>query len=193
MPADLFIEHPSLCAGMRLLPEPAVQVGRAYAERMRAARGSKTKHQARPGGYLEHLDECFAYAARFYCALTDERRVDFGFDETLTPLWLHDIAKVFHYTEARPGDERYDRAAAEMTSWEFALKVARDFDVPLSGDQVNALRYIHGEIGVHHPTERWMGSMATLCHMADIWSARGAHDEPRISGPLSVHPLLLPF
>ncbi len=187
--------HSSLRVGVARLPEEAMSTVARHGRRMAVAAGSAAKHHAWSGGYLDHLDECFAYAARFYAAVSDDRPQVFSLDDALLVLWLHDIAKVFRYTT--PGereDREYDREARALTSWDFALSYATDAGIALTAQQRNALRYVHGELNGdpegHHPTERRMGELATLCHMADIWSARGAHDQPRAGVPLPVHPLL---
>jgi hypothetical protein len=129
------------------------------------SRGSKTKHQAWEGGYVDHLAETFRIAEASYSALGAIRPLPFTLDAAVIVLYFHDVEKIWKYTIGLPEgfdkDQYYDKTLKE------------EYGIVFSSEERNALHYIHGESeSEYDPHVRKAGPLAAFCHTADTLSAR---------------------
>ena len=143
-----------------------------YSDLIEQSRGSKTKHQAWQGGYVDHLGEIFRIAEASYSALSAIRPLPFTLDAAVIVLYFHDVEKIWKYTTGLPADFDKDRYYDET------LKTV--YGIVFSEEERNGLHYIHGESDSEYdPHVRKAGPLAAFCHAADILSARMWFDEGR--------------
>lgn len=174
----------NLTAGLGLLPAGCARLVDEHLDCLLTAPGSGHNHQAWPGGYADHLDECFAIAAALHATLGALRPLTFALSDALLVMFLHDAAKLFRRVDpALVGQPDYATLGAGD---EHALqdRLCVDYAIDLTADQRNALRYVHGELDDYAKQQRAAGPLAAFCHMVDYWSARGWHDQPAAAGPL---------
>lgn len=120
------------------------------------AKGSQSKHQAWEGGYRTHLEQCLTIAEHLY-------KLNFGFtfDSVILVLYFHDIEKMF-------------RCKNIVLDKDVYYKSLKNDGIVFSKEELNALKYIHGE-GDDYCNERKMNELAAFCHSCDIISARCYH------------------
>jgi hypothetical protein len=174
----------NLVAAMPYLPLGCIEFAMNHEAYFVTAPGSGHNHQAWTGGYADHLDEIFAIAAIKYQALSQLRPLPFTLLDALLVLFLHDSEKPFkRLPEHLTPPAVYGHLA--LTD-EGALKqaICQDYHIQLTAEQQNALKYVHGENEDRRADARVAGPLATLCHEADMWSARGWHNQPQEGGPL---------
>ena len=136
-----------------------------HSELIERSRGSKTKHQAWEGGYVDHLGEIFRIAEANYSALSAIRPLPFTPDAAVIVLYFHDVEKIWKYTTGLPKDFDKDRY------YDKTLKEV--YGIVFSDEERNGLHYIHGESDSEYdPHVRKAGPLAAFCHAADIISAR---------------------
>jgi len=145
------------------------------------ARGSKTKHQAWPGGYLDHIKETMNLAILLYNSLeSTKRRIPFNLSDSLLVMFLHDIEKPWKQlrkNEIKLEDERGKKDEDEIKK--FKSQLIHKYGFKLNSDHQNALRYVEGENKDYDTHKRISNELAAFCHMCDYWSARGWHDFPK--------------
>ncbi len=135
-----------------------------HQERALEAKGSQTKHQAWPGGYLDHVAECFRIAQAMYPSLGTIRALPFKLSSALIVLYFHDVEKLFKYSPP-PFVIDKDRFLFE--------ELSDRHGVTFTEDEKNGLRYVHAEPDAEYsPTTRLMGALASFCHAVDNISAR---------------------
>lgn len=162
-------------------PEHALLVRKVYQDHreiIETIPGSSTKHQVWQGGFLSHVEETMNIAAVLYFALSACRPLDFSLSEVLLCAFLHDFDKVqrYHIVDGKlVKSGTYD---AEYVTKTINL-LRKEYGYILTDEQVNALKYTHGEGQDYHPTDRIMLPLATIVHCADIISARVWFDEGR--------------
>ena len=144
---------------------------RQQEDRLRVAKGSKTKHQAWEGGYIDHLMECLKISEATYAALDAVRRMPFGLGSAQVVLLFHDIEKLFAYSDGLP--EGFDKDIYLYTT------LATEHGIVFREAEHNALKYVHGEVDDYDPYVRRMGPLAAFVHSCDILSARMWPDEGR--------------
>jgi hypothetical protein len=177
----------NLAAGFDLLPNGANRFIADHAEAFFVAPGSGHNHQTWPGGLADHLDECFALAGQLYQSMNRQRTLVFSLNQVLLVLFLHDIEKVWkRLPEDLVVPDRYQALIDDQPRLQ-AL-VASDYNLPLTDEIKQALRYIHGEGDDYRSDNRTATPLSAFCHSCDYLSARVWFDEPATSGPL---PLLL--
>ncbi len=137
------------------------------------APGSLSKHQAWKGGYVDHLEETMNFAIWLYNLMNERRTLPFSISDCLLVLFFHDIEKPFKYDPSK-----LIFLNTENEKWEFLKKMIKKYNIELSGDHWNALRYIHGEGHDYSQTERIQGPLAAFVHMCDTASARIWFDYP---------------
>lgn len=142
------------------------------------SKGSKTKHQAWEGGYIDHVTEVMNIALLIYEPLNSVwRRMNFKISDALLILYLHDIEKPFKqqglFELEKNGVKNEDKIK------EFKKNILQKYEINLTDEQQNALDYVEGEVHDYHPEKRLMGELATFCHVCDILSARMWHDYPK--------------
>lgn len=149
-----------------------LQFHEIYRTEVEASWGSKSKHQAWPGGYVDHLAETFRMAEVMYDSLSQLHPLPFSRDSAVIVLYFHDLEKIWKYTHGLP--EGFDK-----TKFLFET-LAKDYEIKFTPEEANALRYIHGEPEAeYNPDTRLMGPLAAFCHSIDTMSARMWHDEGR--------------
>lgn len=135
---------------------------------MERAYGSKNNHQTWEGGYLDHISECARIAEAMYSALTFIRPLGFELDLVIIVLYFHDIEKVWKYTSGEDIDkERY-----------YSIELPRH-GIQFSYEELNALKYVHGEGEAYSSQNRVMNELAAFCHAVDTISARVWYNEGR--------------
>lgn len=149
----------------------------------RQASGSSHNHQNWVGGYIDHVAECMNLAIQFYLSLNACRELDFSLSEALVVMFLHDIEKPWRYRITETGELEtiagmQDKAARALHRDE---TIAR-YGLILNKRQLNAMRYVEGELDDYTPTQRMMWPLAAFCHLCDVWSARGWANYPLPSG-----------
>ncbi len=143
------------------------------------ARGSKTKHQAWEGGYLDHVIETCNIGLVLYDTLSALRPLPFTKSDVVLVMYLHDLEKPWKHV--RQEDTWKDTAELGVKSHAkaFVLRKAREFGIILTPEQENALLYVEGENESYDPNKRVMNELGALCHSADILSARLWYNYPR--------------
>lgn len=147
-----------------------------HAALLRSAPGSRSAHQAWPGGWWDHVVEVMNIAIDLHDAFDTLRALPFTVSDALLVLWLHDLEKPWKHG----GDEATRvRLQDKATHMDFRLALMADYGVDLTAEQMNGLRYVEGEGDDYVPGARVMSPLAAFCHMCDIASARIWHDRPR--------------
>ncbi len=144
-----------------------------HKEKIISSPGSKRKHQAWEGGYVDHLTETMQFATDLYELYAEERGYHFTLSDALLTLLLHDIEKPFKYIGGRLD------LINEKAKWRFLQNIVRGYNIELTNQHWNALKYVHGEGNDYHPTKRVQGSLAAFIHICDTLSARVFYDHPR--------------
>lgn len=138
-----------------------------YQDLVDVASGSSHNHQSWKGGYKDHIAETLRIADVVYDGMSQIRQMPFELDSGKICLLLHDIEKIWLYTNGTWIDKD-----------EWYLKTLPDvYGVTLTEDELNALEYTHGEVHDHSKSERKMGRLAAFVHACDCMSARLWHDE----------------
>jgi len=138
-----------------------------YEELMLQAKGSKSKHQAWPGGYLDHIAETFRLSEMLYETLSHHYDLSFSLDSALIVLFFHDWEKFFK------SSDKYGFLKHTLPE---------KFGIALSSEEWNALCYVHGEGGDYDPYVRVMNELAGFVHSVDTLSARTFHQAGREEG-----------
>jgi len=145
-----------------------------FQNEMGQAPGSKSKHQAWRGGYVDHLEETMSFAVDIYYLMERERKMSFSLSDAILVLFLHDIEKIFKYT--RHFTYRFDNRKDEEA---YKAELISLFGFELTDDHKNALKYVHGEGEDYSSTERVQGPLAAFVHICDVASARIWFDYPK--------------
>ena len=143
---------------------------KTHKSKIELAWGSKSKHQAWPGGYLDHLAETFRIAESIYEGLSKQRDLPFSLNSAIVVLYFHDVEKIWKYTTGLP--DTFDKNTYLFET------LLEQYHIEFSLGEINALKYIHGESEAdYNPETRVMGPLAAFCHCADTLSARLWFDE----------------
>ena len=139
-------------------------------ERYPNAPGSSGNHQAYPGGYFDHIQDCMNFALiQYYIMKKNSIELNFDLQDVLTVLFLHDLEKPLKYS---------DEYKPEISDTDIKLWYINHFGIRLNDSHKNALKYIHGEGDDYSKTKRIMSELAALCHICDVMSARIFHRMP---------------
>lgn len=133
------------------------------------APGSKVKHQAWEGGYVQHLCQCMAVAEFLYEPIKKVGGLDFDLSDAILVLFLHDLEKPFKYVEDRVFNSDSEKS-------DFIKTMTSDFNIILNEKHLNALKYIHGEGDDYSPTVNIQWPLSAFVHVCDVISARIWHD-----------------
>lgn len=162
---------------LELIPEPnrsaCVQMLEENRELFELTPGSVHNHQAWPGGYFDHVQEAMNIVMLQYAMLSLARSLPFTVGDALLVIFLHDIEKPWRIKVALDGT--ISEAADLMTKGDhhaFRLTKLKQYDIVLTPEQANALKYVEGELQDYSPQERVAGPLAAFCHSADVISAR---------------------
>ena len=148
-----------------------------HLEAFNSAPGSRKNHQAWSGGYLDHIAETFQIAKGIY-NIFPERQPALHLPDALLVLFLHDIEKPFMYTYEKgeliiKNSELKNKKARQQ----FREKLIKEYGLPLKEKHWHALKYVEGVRDKDYsPNSRTMNELATLCHLADMASARLWHN-----------------
>jgi hypothetical protein len=132
-----------------------------YEKLITVSRGSSNNHHNWIGGYVDHVLETFKIAKLLYSTMNSFRNLDFSLDSALIVLYFHDVEKIWMYTTQEDIDKD-----------KFYVEELKKFDITFSEDELNALRYIHGEGKDYSSNKRVMGKLCAFCHAVDTISAR---------------------
>lgn len=143
-----------------------IQYHNFFIKEFNEVKGSANKHQAWVGGYRDHLEQCLNVAEHLY-----ELDFSFNFDSVILVLYFHDIEKLFKYSSL---NYNLDKGTY------FREILPKVYGIKFSKEELNALKYIHGE-GIYYCDNRIMNELAAFCHSCDIISARCCHSKKRIS------------
>jgi hypothetical protein len=135
--------------------------------------GSKTKHQAWHGGFVDHLEEVMKFAFKLFNLMNAQRPLVFSLSDAMLVLFLHDIEKPFKY-----GGSKIP-LNTEEEKWNFLIEITNRYGIDLSEEHLNALRYAHGEGKDYDPIKRVQGPLGAFIHMCDVASARIWYDYPK--------------
>lgn len=143
--------------------------------------GSKTKHQAWKGGYIDHVTEVMNFGVMLYEGLQERLSLlSISRSDILLILFLHDLEKPWEYRLLDDGTLEYRSELADKQAQKnFRHKKIREYGIVLTEEQENALRYAEGEGDDYTPHERVMGRLAGIVHPCDVLSAVTFHDFPR--------------
>ncbi|MEK7627797.1 MAG: hypothetical protein AAB421_00055 [Patescibacteria group bacterium] len=148
-------------------------------EQLRASYGSVHNHQSWPGGWWDHTTEVMNIAISLYTLMDALRPLPFTLSEALLVLFMHDIEKPWKY-EDRGGELFHKRSMNTKDAHHRArLELAEVWEINLSPEVENGIRYAEGELEDYSNRERIMHPLAAFAHMCDVASARIWHDCPR--------------
>jgi hypothetical protein len=148
-------------------------------ELLKEAPGGGGKHQAWPGGYLDHVTEVMNIGWKQYELLSSLRPLSFSRADVLLVLFIHDLEKPWRYRvrasggyeDLLPTKEEQNRVRDEKI---------RQYGFQLTPEQEQALRYVEGEGSDYTPGKRLMNGLGAVCHTADTLSARLWSDYPLV-------------
>ncbi len=150
-----------------------------FADIFHTAKGSSVKHHAWKGGYADHLAECLRINRAIYQALSDIRELDFNMDSADIALFFHDIEKPFKYgPKDDPKCKKWqdklgtDSKAWHKAQWQIINSLKDEYGFYLTDEEVNAIKYTHGEGDDYKPDVRVANSLAAHIHHCDNISAR---------------------
>ena len=147
------------------------------------AAGSTNNHQAWPGGYGDHIAECLLISDTVYKALESIRDPGFGKDSAAIALFFHDIEKPFK--NIKTADSRVakwqDRQKTsgkswEDVKWEIIESIKSEYNLTFTDEEINAIRYTHGEGNDYSNGRRIATPLAAHVHHCDNTSARIWYD-----------------
>ncbi len=129
-----------------------------HLELFNRAKGSSGNHQWWTGGYRDHIQQCLDIARKLY----DTFNFSFPLNSALRVLYFHDLEKLFKY-----GD------GTIINKWTvFVEGLPNIYGIRFTPEELNALKYIHGEGEDYSKEKRVMGELAAFCHCCDVLSAR---------------------
>ena len=144
-----------------------------------SAGGSHHNHQVWRGGYLDHMAEVCNIAMVMYASLNSKRVLPFSLDDALEVLLVHDIEKPWKYQYS--GDT-LNVHPLSCSSDDWRTSMMKKYSVVFSPLQLNALKYVHGELDEYSSTTRIASPLASFVHCCDYISARIWFNHPLISG-----------
>ena len=143
--------------------------------------GGLKKHQNWVGGYKDHVEETMNIAVVLYENLNEKRRLDFTLSQVLFCTFLHDFDKLLRFE--KKGNKFIKKDSYHSGFVNTIADLLKDkYKYKLSSEEINAIKYTHGEGKDFHPTKRIMKPLATLVHCADaisarIWFNKGRNDK----------------
>ena len=147
------------------------------------AAGSTYNHQAWVGGYGDHIAECLLINDTVYNALESIRDPGFSKDSAAIALFFHDIEKLFKNIKtddtrvAKWQDHRKTSGASwEDIKWEIIESIKDEYNLTFTDEEINAIRYTHGEGDDYCNKRRSATPLAAHVHHCDNTSARIWHD-----------------
>ena len=161
-----FIEEPNR--------ECCLQLFKSNEDMFLKAPGSKTKHQAWPGGYIDHIEEGMNFGVWLHDLMAGYRPLPFSKGDALLAFFLHDIEKPFKYCGNVAGLD------TDEAKYSFLLNgIVAPYKFCLTEAHLNAIRFAHGEGGEYDPFTRVQLPLGAFIQMCDVASARIWHDYPK--------------
>ncbi len=139
-------------------------------------KGSKIKHQAWKGGYLDHIVEVMNISIKLYNELNKFRKLPFSLSDSLLVLYLHDLEKPWKYSDNITKKQELKKFKDKIKFIEYKVK---EYRFKLTKEQWNGLKYIHGEGEKHNPNKRIQSPLAAFVNSCDNISARIWFDYPK--------------
>lgn len=161
----------SLDSILNELQDPRKEAILAFHEEFRdkiyASKGSSHNHQNWEGGYADHIADACRIVTVLHLSLAGLfSEVPVSLDSAIIVLYFHDIEKIWKYT---------DGTFIDKVEW--YEKILPERGITFSSEELNALRYTHGEGDDYRKDARVMNELAALCHAADNLSARMWHSK----------------
>jgi hypothetical protein len=143
--------------------------------------GSAHNHQYWSGGYYDHVHEIMNVAVLLYGSLSSARPLPFSLSDALLVTYLHDVEKPWKYALGPDGQSREIIPAMKEKEAQirFRFELLKKYDIVLSPDQENGMRYVEGESKDYSNHQRVAGPLAAFCHLCDVTSARIWFDCPK--------------
>jgi len=136
------------------------------------------------GGYADHIAECLRVNEATYNALSEIRKLNFSKASAAITLFFHDIEKPFRYGhkddaqcskwQGKYGENPHDW---EVAKWDILEEFKKTYNFEFSDEEVNALKYTHGEGDEHQKNKRIASPLAAHVHHCDNTSARIWYNE----------------
>lgn len=141
--------------------------------------GSTNNHQAWPGGYVDHVTDGMNVVVQLYGSLNACRPLPFTLSDALLIFYLHDVEKPWKYDLGEDGQLHHKpQFASKEDAHVFRAAKLEQYGITLTDEQLNALKYVEGELNDYSSRRRVMGPLAAFCHLADVTSARIWFDCP---------------
>lgn len=166
--------------------EKLIEIYGKYQNIFHYASGSSHNHQAWEGGYADHIAEILRINEATYQALeANLRPLPFTKDSALIALFFHDMEKPFRYGPQNDEMSIHWRnlQAQQNLSWEdikyliIENLIDTSIETFFTADELNALKYTHGEGDDHQKNKRVAGPLAAHVHHCDNTSARIYHSD----------------
>ena len=169
------IEEPNGSACYRILLD--------YQRLFQVVQGSTNNHQAWVGGYFDHVQEVMNIAVVLYKQLNSLRSLPFSLSDLLLVVYLHDIEKPWKYELHADGQLYHKTTMQSKESHQlFRLEKLKEYNITLTAEQENGIKYTEGELKDYSNRYRVMGPLACVAHMCDVASARLWFDHPLQDG-----------
>ncbi len=165
------ISEPNRSACRKLLDENR--------ERFQSTPGSSHNHQAWPGGYFDHIQEAMNIGVVVYKGLSALRPLQFSLSDLLLVVFLHDLEKPWKYGKGKKG---VPIMKTKKDRHDFRLKKINEYNIVLTPEQENGIRYAEGEHDDYSSKYRVMNPLASLAHACDVFSARLWPEHPLAKG-----------
>ncbi len=158
---------------------PVRQLVADHRQLFETVQGSANKHQAWPGGYVDHVCEVMNLAVQLDTVMRQLRPLPYSLSDALLVLFLHDSEKPWKYRLTAAGQaEIIPELADKSAQHKFRAAKLAEYGITLTEPQLNAMQYVEGEMGDYSPERRVMNELAAFCHMCDVASARVWHAYP---------------
>jgi len=161
-----------------------VEIFSRYKDHFETLPGSRGKHQAWPGGLLDHVIEVMNIACLLHGVMETKRHLPFSLADALFVLFLHDHDKLKRYPS---GGVAAEAGSGQCTADEVREELIREHAYTLSDAEYNALKYVHGEGQDYSPERRIMAVLAAFVHGCDTVSARIWHAHGQGEGVWASH------
>lgn len=151
-------------------------------ELFRVSPGSSKNHQAWEGGYIDHIVDIMNLSVYLYELMNSLRELPFTLSDALLVLFLHDIEKPWkHGSDELVKNSSIEPPASKSDEdvMKFRLNLMNAYNITLTENQMNGLKYVEGEKNDYTPNQRVMSPLAAFCHICDTTSARIWFDRPR--------------
>lgn len=132
-----------------------------FRTKIHKAKGSSFNHQAWEGGYADHITDAIRIAETLLSSLELIRPTKVNIASAIIVVYFHDIEKMWKYTDGTKIDKE---------EWYTSILPSRGIE--FTEEELNALRYTHGEGDDYRKDKRIMNPLAAICHAADNLSAR---------------------